>query len=190
VTVTDWISAVATAVVAVFTIALFWVGWRQIADTKILQRAYLSVKPQGIVSSTNGLLVGHVAFNNVGKLPATEFVSVVMKIKVHHAKWVTPILTDNALPKDINPGLVPIGAEVPQGSEGITPGEVAQAEVTDDKKYLYVWGRAKFKDGFDRDRWVNFCHRYPWAKMEVDGDGSVTISKRWARYHDEGNKAN
>ena len=73
-TITDWISAVATAVVAVFTIALFWVGWRQIADTKILQRAYLSVKPQGIVSSTNGLLVGHVAFKNVGKLPATEFV--------------------------------------------------------------------------------------------------------------------
>ena len=70
-----------------------------------------------------------------------------MKIKVHHAKWVTTILTDNALPEDINPGLVPIGAGVPQGSEGITPGEVSQAEVTDDKKYLYVWGEPSSRMG-------------------------------------------
>ena len=31
----DLISALSTGVVALFTIALFWVGWRQIRDTKI-----------------------------------------------------------------------------------------------------------------------------------------------------------
>ncbi len=78
----DLISALSTGVVALFTAALFWVGWRQIRDTKILQRAYLNVKPLGIVTSTTGDLIGHVAFKNVGKLPATEFVSVVMKTVV------------------------------------------------------------------------------------------------------------
>jgi hypothetical protein len=138
---TDWAiiaSAVATAVVAVFMIVLACVGRRQITDTRILQRAYLSVEPKGIEWSTNGFLVGQVAFKNVGKLPATACVSVVKKIEVRDADWVTPILTDAALPRR-TPGLVPIGAEVPQRSGGITPKEVAEAQVSGDK-YLYVWG--------------------------------------------------
>jgi hypothetical protein len=56
---TDWAiigSAVASAVVAVFTIVLAFVGRRQIADTRILQRAYLSVEPRGIEWTTNGSL--------------------------------------------------------------------------------------------------------------------------------------
>jgi hypothetical protein len=59
---TDWAivaSAVATAVVAVFAIVLACVGRRQIADTRILQRAYLSVEPRGIEWTTNGSLVPH-----------------------------------------------------------------------------------------------------------------------------------
>jgi hypothetical protein len=75
---TDWAaiaSAVAAAVVAVFTIVLACAGRRQITDTRLLQRAYLSVEPKGIEWSTNGFLVGRVAFKNVGKLPATAFVS-------------------------------------------------------------------------------------------------------------------
>jgi hypothetical protein len=163
VTVTDWITAVATGFIALFTIALFWVGWLQRADTKIIQRAYLNAKPKGIVTSTSGNLLGHVAFKNVGKLPATEFISVVMNVVVHHGNWATPTLTDSAFRDDKDPGLIPIGAGVPEGSGGITMGEIEDAELPDDKKYLYVWGRAKFKDGFSSGRWINFCHRYPWA---------------------------
>ena len=54
---TDWAivaSAVATAVVAVFAIVLACVGRRQIADTRILQRAYLSAEPKGIEWTSNG----------------------------------------------------------------------------------------------------------------------------------------
>jgi len=36
------------AVIATFTVVLAWVGWRQVRDTRILQRAYLSVGPDGI----------------------------------------------------------------------------------------------------------------------------------------------
>ena len=188
---TDWAaiaSAVAAAVVAVFTIVLAGVGRRQITDTRILQRAYLSVEPKGIEWSTNGFLVGQVAFKNVGKLPATALVSVVKKIEVHDADWVTPILTDAALPRRVS-GLVPIGAEVLQGSGGITPKEVLEAPISGDK-YFYVWGRARFKNGFNRKRYVNFCHRYPLERMEPEPQGpGYSISAKYARYHQYGNNA-
>ena len=125
---TDWAivaSAVATAVVAVFAIVLACVGRRQIADTRILQRAYLSAEPKGIEWTSNGFLVGRVAFKNVGKLPATAVVSVVNKIVVRNVEWVTPIVTDAALRRRPS-GLVPIGGEVLQSSGGITPKEVME----------------------------------------------------------------
>src|SRR6476646_8668330 len=96
----DWaavVSAAATVVIALFTIVLAFVGRRQIADTRILQRAYVTVVPKGIEWHSSGVLVGQVAFKNVGKLPATAFVSIVNKIVVRNAEWVTPTLTDAAL---------------------------------------------------------------------------------------------
>jgi hypothetical protein len=188
--ITTAVSAVAAVVIAKFTIVLADVGRRQIADARILQRAYLSVEPKGIEwSATNGFLVGQVTFKNVGKLRAREFVSVVRKVEVHHAEWVTPILTDDDLPRGITPGLVPIGAEVPQGSEGITPREVAEAQVSGDK-YLYVWGRATFEDGFDSDRRVNFCHRYPLAMKVAEPKGpGYSIPLKFGRYHQHGNNS-
>jgi hypothetical protein len=159
------------------------VGRQQVADTRILQRAYVSVEPQGIersgLSIESFVLIGQVAFKNVGKLPATEFVSVVKKIEAHDAEWVTPDLSNADLPSGIA-GVIPIGAKVLQGSEAITPDEVKQAEISGDK-YLYVWGRAKFKDGFGSDRYVNFCHRYPWAmcKPIIPGSG-VAISAQYS----------
>jgi hypothetical protein len=125
-----------------------------------------TLSPRGIELTTKGDLVGQVIFKNVGKLPATELVRVVEKIEVHDADWVTPGLTDADLPSE--KGVIPIGAKVREGSAGITLNEVNQAQVSGDK-YLYVWGRAKFKDGFGSDRYVNFCHRYAWAKALAAG---------------------
>jgi hypothetical protein len=180
------VTAIAGGIVAWFTVVLAGVGKQQIADTKILQRAYLSVEPQGIEWSGEGVFVGQVIFKNVGKLPATDFVSVVKKIEVHDADWATPIPIDGDLPK-ITPGMIPIGAEVPQGSPGISYAEVAQANVSGGR-YVYVYGRAKFKDGFGSERHVNFCHRYPWAKVQPLTSG-YRISKEFARYHQYGNGA-
>src|SRR5262249_49765376 len=123
----------------------------------------------------------HVIFKNTGKLPATQFVSVV-KIEVGDAEWVTPELTDTALP-GTTAGVIPIGAEVPQGSEGVTPNYVDKANIRG-HKYLYVWGRTRFNDGFSSERHVDFCHRYPWVKAT-----GGSISKEYARYHQYGNKA-
>ena len=182
------ISETRSVFVARFTIVLAGVGRRQITDTRILQRAYLSVERAGIEWSTNGFLVGHVTFRNVGKLPATEFVSVVKKIEVQNADWVTPHLTDDDLPKGIT-GVIPIGAEAPEGSGEITLDEVERATISGDK-YLYVWGRARFKDGFNCERHVNFCHRYPLARKEAEPQGpGYSISAKYARYHQYGNNA-
>ena len=183
------VTAIATGFIAWFTIVLARVGRQQITDTRILQRAYLSVEPQGIEwRGLEGDFIGQVVFRNVGKLPAIEFVSVVKKIEVHDADWATPYLTDADLPLWIT-SVIPIGAEVPQGSGGISLEEVRQAEISGDK-YLYVFSRAKFKDGFDTERYVNFCHRYPLATSTplTRGPG-LGIFKKFARYHQYGNKS-
>ena len=65
------ITALSTVVIAVLTIVLAYVAWRQIRDARILQRAYLDVG--GIKNNTDGDLVGHVIFKNVGHLPAQKF---------------------------------------------------------------------------------------------------------------------
>jgi hypothetical protein len=190
-----WVTVVSTAVaastgvvVAWFTTVLAGVGRQQIADTRILQRAYMSVKPQGIDwSGDRQAFIGQVVFKNVGKLPATEFLSVVKKIEVHDDAWVTPELTDADLPPEKI--VIPIGAKARQGSAGITWGEVQQAQVNGNV-YLYVWGRAKFKDGFGIARHVNFCHRYPLAVSAYPS--TITreaISKTYARYHQHGNNS-
>jgi hypothetical protein len=41
-------------------------------DTRILQRAYISVESAGIRNATTGELIGHVEFANVGHLPASQ----------------------------------------------------------------------------------------------------------------------
>ena len=108
---TEWVTlastivtAIAGGVVALFTIVLARVGNQQIADTRILQRAYVSVEPQGVEwLGLEKAFIGHIVFKNVGKLPATEFVSVVMKIEVQNAEWGTPILTDDAAGRGCDP---------------------------------------------------------------------------------------
>jgi hypothetical protein len=55
-------------IVALFTIVFAGVGRQQVADNRILQRAYVSVEPQGI--EWLGLqkeFIGQVVFKNVGR---------------------------------------------------------------------------------------------------------------------------
>jgi hypothetical protein len=66
-----------TAVLAVSTILLWWVTWqtgrRQSQETKILQRAYVSVEPRGThLMKDAGQMIAHVAIKNAGNLPATN----------------------------------------------------------------------------------------------------------------------
>ena len=91
---------------------------------------------------------------------------------------VTPDLTDDDLPKGITRGVIPIGAEAPRGEWGNTSRRGRASHGTCGKKYLYVWGRAEFKDGFNSDRHVNFCHRYPLAMKKPSRRVVDTVSRR------------
>ena len=48
-------------------------GSFKVKDTRILQRAYISANMAGIANTTDGPLIGHVIFKNVGRLPARKF---------------------------------------------------------------------------------------------------------------------
>src|SRR5215470_178565 len=63
----DMLVALFTATLVISTVVI---AVRQFKDTEILQRAYISVEPDGILNS-RGAYVGHVIFHNVGHLPAT-----------------------------------------------------------------------------------------------------------------------
>ena len=68
----NWIMALATVVIMALTIVLTWVGIQQINQTKILQRAYLSVVPLGIKRFRSGqaFFSCDIGIRNVGHLPA------------------------------------------------------------------------------------------------------------------------
>jgi hypothetical protein len=75
-----------------------------------------------------------------------------------------------------------------KGSAGtIYPGQAAA--ITIREKYLYVCGRMTYVDGFNRRRYLNFCHRYPWDKQETPSGGGFLISEEHGRYHEHGNGA-
>jgi hypothetical protein len=62
------VTATTGGIVALFTIVFAGVGRQQVADDRILQRAYVSVEPQGI--GWLGLqkeFIGQVVFKNVGR---------------------------------------------------------------------------------------------------------------------------
>jgi hypothetical protein len=67
------ITAIATVVIAAFTVALARVGRQQMRDARAIQRAFVSVNANGIDTNTFGHLLGHVIFENVGHVSARDF---------------------------------------------------------------------------------------------------------------------
>ena len=52
-----------------------------------------------------------------------------------------------------------------------------------DKAWLYVWGKVTYHDGFNRGRFIAFCHRY-----NLYGATEYGIPARNGRYHEHGNR--
>lgn len=178
----DEILALATIVLAIFTIVLALVARRQGRDTRILQRAYISADMAGIADSTDGQLIGHVILKNVGHLPARNFCWLV-KISSGDEKFTPPKIKQRALE---GVSVLPIGAEWRMGSDGI---DIPQGDTK--PKYLFVWGRVAYNDGFRwQKRYLTFCHRYPLAKRYFPPGGGFCIDAEYGRYHDSGNDQN
>jgi hypothetical protein len=69
------------------------------------------------------------------------------------------------------------GAITRQGSDSITLAE---------KGYIYVWGRIRYLDGFDKQRTTDFCHRYPRIMLRRLRSG-YGIPAEFGRFHSVGN---
>jgi hypothetical protein len=192
----DWTThdavAVYTLVLAFSTIGLWSVTGRgvktQIADTRILQRAYISVEPRGIrLRVDSSSIMGHVAIRNAGNLPARN-VSWFINIK-----W-SPNGEEEVFPLSSGKGSVVItpGTEAMRGSGGslllqdLLNGCKASefSEIHNQAPvYIYVWGIIAYDDGFGASRVTKFCHRYNWMMR----DSFKSIDVRHARLHEFGN---
>jgi hypothetical protein len=162
-------------------------------NTKILQRAYISIEPLGIKpwrSPATGLpcnVVGHVKCRNVGRLPARNF-----RLSSIKMKWVPADQIEDEDPPDVEvepyEQAIPIQASVAVGSESLAPEDLPQ--VADRKGYLLVWGKATYRDGFDTTpgRSIKFCHRYPCVDCTGSEKEGYTIDIANVRYHNHGNE--
>jgi hypothetical protein len=184
-----------TAVLAVATMGLMFATVGLVAfakdqshQTKILQRAYVTADPGGIdvYRSADGRLSCDIVFQNSGNLPA------------RNVRWCIDrqFSIDNKLlefPIDQSKidgnNLIPPKGKMRKGGPAINSAELdafrhevsATTAAAGNHGWLYVWGQVRYKDGFDVDRFTNFCFRYSLAGT------SWTISARHGRQHEHGN---
>jgi hypothetical protein len=175
--ITDLYIAIFSGLLVLVTCGLVWVGWRQVSDARVLQRAYVGVEPKGIRSNTEGYLIGHVTFKNVGHLPASDFRWFLEITPSNNDRWIPPAVGDASLREG---GVLPIGTGIRRGSPPIGPPS---------EGFLYVWGKVAYTDGFERTRFATFCHRYNTVIREIPSGGGYRIRAKHARYHDHGNNA-
>jgi hypothetical protein len=132
---------------------------RQEADTRILQRAYVSVAPRSIHYWDNDptKVIAHLAIINRGNLPARKLKNNV-KITWHHDGELDVFETVVVDPYEIT--LLP-GDEIERGTGKLS--EEGAGHFADEAGYIYVFGRVEYEDGFGEPRWMIFCNRYPCA---------------------------
>jgi hypothetical protein len=182
------ILAIATVIIAIYTIILARVARRQTKDTRILQRAYLSVLPGGIHILNNQLIgVAHIEIHNGGNLPATRTKWFINHSLEGYGDWeigeIDVRLTrtgDNTVSPKTTMRLggppITIGPDDLRHQDGL---------------FLYVWGAASYRDGFGKRRFTRFCHRYNCVNFTQHPQlGGIAIDAVHARYHRLGNDAN
>ncbi|MBW7948343.1 MAG: hypothetical protein H3C55_03200 [Pseudorhodoplanes sp.] len=188
------ITAIATFFIALFTVFLFCLSKQQSKQTKILQRAYISAVPHGVTSfRSDRLAIGHVGFENVGHLPATD-VRWFIKMEMSDDR--------NFVPSDGNdgdfsePGNIPPGSEMKQDCRVKFSDPEIKSFLNSDTRFIYVWGKLTYHDGFADGRWTKFCHRYEqrgWIRKTPKDfpkyAAGPAILNEGMRYHERGNDA-
>jgi len=178
----DEILAIGTAIIALYTFILARISHRQLKDSRILQRAYLSVEPRGIHAlKERSASVAHIGIRNSGNLPAYDVNwGITHQFSLDRDKEHFPApLADGSV-------ILPPRTEMIQGGGEITfPSEVLPEGPT----YLYVWGVVTYRDGFKTGRTTKFCHRYNCINAERDVSGGSSIPSNVARHNRRGNEA-
>ncbi len=134
----DWLLVLFNCLLVVFTAFLWWstrMLWRitrdiadhQARDTRVLQRAYIGTKGDGIEQTSTGELVGQIVIRNVGKLPANDVRWFIDMTAGDEHDWKPPEVD----PANLRPtGVLSIDTEIVRGGPGrpISP-----------QRYWYVW---------------------------------------------------
>jgi hypothetical protein len=153
-----------TFVLSVSTIGL-WAAtgigiFIQTRDTRILQRAYLSVEPGGVAPYAS---------------PTATF----------DPDWRVVALfaqsgeTENAV-GPVGNNVIPPGSTMNQGGPTRLLGE---------KGWVYVWGVVTYNDGFVDGRITRFCHRYNLKRLQPSTDGERRIRPKYGRHYERGQDA-
>lgn len=172
---TDWLLAAFTFFLVLFTYRLWkstenlWIetrdtSKRQEADTRILQRAYISVEPAGIsASSTPDKCHPNIDIRNAGNLPAQNIKWVIdWATSQNHRRQTFHIDPDRLEGKNT----LPPGALMRQGGPIIYIGKDYNELRNEIGLYLYIWGAVYYDDGFGIERVTKFCHRYNSVNLE------------------------
>jgi hypothetical protein len=181
----DEITALSTFIIGVFTVILAVIACRQIKDTRILQRAYVTVDPLGVApflspddsELTEPRLVGHVGIRNAGRLPARKvrwFINMEFDPNPNRQKF-------DIGKYDGGRNVIAPNAIMRQGSPNI--------ERTGRGGHIFVWGEVLYEDGFGNWHSTTFCHRYNCRRLLPDKNGSERIRPRFGRQHHYGNDA-
>jgi hypothetical protein len=190
-----------TGILGISTIGLWWetknAASRQSDETKILQRAYISVEADGVHHWENELkCTPTIKIKNAGNLPARHLqwtIHATLDLSDRKPKSelkITNVLEgDNTLtPKtEMTQG----GSPLPLGREGVR----REANL-----YVYVWGLVRYNDGFVDGRETYFCHRYNCVNVKnvypnisapnaFSFDSAAQIAADKAREHRFGNEA-
>jgi hypothetical protein len=183
---------VATAVYAASTIYL----WRttqegfkgQSEETRIIQRAYIGAEPHGIREHHQpNKAVAYIRLHNAGRLPASNLSYYIKLLFSDHWPQTIPGPPSNwsVGKNDIyGPFVVAAGSDIILGTDEF---EEAYLKMTEKRKYLHVWGRVQYDDGFGQMCYTNFCHRYNlgWVERPV----AEKLAPSFGRQHEYGNDA-
>lgn len=156
---------------------------RQSKDTRILQRAYISVEPGGIRPYQGEVdrIACDVIIVNAGNLPARN-----IKWLIKRKYSDSPIDADFKVDPDKLDGGIVLApkAHARKGAPATSRQELNEKMrgAKPDKAWLYIWGRVSYHDSFRADRWIEFCHRY-----NLHG-GAHVIDAENGRYHEKGNR--
>lgn len=174
----------ATVGLIIATLILAYFAFTQWSDTRTLQRAYISVSPKGIrpYMSDDNMLSCDVCFVNAGNLPATNVRWRMDRDFRTESDFRPPPVT-----KEWSGGtnVVPPKGEMRKGTQSIVGHDFDSFKEHGEprKCWLYAWGTVEYDDGFNRRRFIDFCHRY-----NVRGAKSRTILEENGRHHEYGNR--
>jgi len=191
-----WWLAIFTSVLAVATLALWCIAYLQWRDTRITQRAYLSVMPLDVAPlALKG--VAHFAVQNVGKLPARKvswFIDCDYDGNGQRPKF--PIDDNEFYPIAGESLVIHPGAEMKRSKNFSLTDEqqlnVLRTWTEPPQGYLYLWGEIRYEDGFGVSRYTKFSLRYDsrgYRKADPGCGYDIFITGESARFHQFGNDA-